>query len=147
MVGKHTQDGHATPLTSLSMAQFDKAMECAEDNDPRVLNRKAKTAATPSTSSGSIRQGNVRQTTAASAAPQPGANANVDPLSQLATAIGLEGSVVIPAFPALNLPSVVVEKIYFAVLAVLAYLFGARALVLGAGYYIYLTQRDTPPPQ
>ncbi|RQM21744.1 hypothetical protein B5M09_009463 [Aphanomyces astaci] len=118
-----------------------------QDNDPRVLNRKAKTAATQSTSSGNIRQGNVRQTTAASAAPQPGANANADPLSQLATAIGLEGSVVIPAFPALNLPSVVVEKIYFAVLAVLAYLFGARALVLGAGYYIYLTQRDTPPPQ
>ncbi|ETW00866.1 hypothetical protein H310_07388 [Aphanomyces invadans] len=118
--------------------------EIVQDNDPRVLNRKAKTGPPPSANSTS-RQGGFHQSSTPAATPQPGTN-NPDgnPLSQLATAIGCEGTVVIPAFPAMNLRSVVVEKIYFVVLAVLIYMFGARALVLAVAYYFYLTQQEVP---
>ncbi|CAK4677855.1 hypothetical protein LEN26_020496 [Aphanomyces euteiches] len=119
--------------------------EIVQDNDPRVLNRKRNVPTPGRSNVNSFSHGAARSAASPnSPPPQAGAPPN-NPLSQLATAIGLEGTILVPAVPALNWRAVAVEKIYLAIFAVLVVMMGWRALAFGGiGYFIYQHQLNQP---
>ncbi|KAF0690664.1 Aste57867_17970 [Aphanomyces stellatus] len=125
--------------------------EIVQDNDPRVQARKRNSAAPASNiggfgrpAAGGAQQRGGPPTGTPQQAPA-GGNAAPNPLSQVASAIGMEGTVLIPAVPALSFRSVAVEKIYLIIFAVLVIMVGWRALAFGAiGYFIYQHQLNQP---
>ncbi|OQR91609.1 hypothetical protein ACHHYP_04545 [Achlya hypogyna] len=116
--------------------------EIVQDNDPRVLKIKQGDA---KANYGSARFGGPRGVatvnSTATTAPPP-APATDSPFSRLGAAVGLQGTISIPAVPFLCMRSAPVEKITLVIFVILLLLLGWRALVFGAVvYYIYQAQR------
>jgi len=118
--------------------------EIVPDNDPRVLSR---TQSQPGNQR-NAHYGSIRtiSSTTSGAPPTTVAGNEESPLMRCASAIGMQGSVIMPAIPAIGWSAKPVEKIYLLLAFLLVLFFGWRALVfILFAYFIYQQQPATTP--
>ncbi|EQC25406.1 hypothetical protein SDRG_16733 [Saprolegnia diclina VS20] len=122
--------------------------EIVADNDPRVLKIKKQSSEPPNY--GSARFGSTRApggniTTVNNMGDAPAPPVSDSPFSRFGAAIGMQGTVNMPAIPILCMRSAPVEKVTLLIFVILTLLLGWRALVFGLIiYYIYQAQRPLP---